>query len=363
MGHARKEQITIFPTNACNMKCIYCAADSARYQGNTQKIDIEFAKIGITDYFKDPNKYQIRYYSSGEPTQAMDIIVETWEYAYKLRGKRLVSEIQTNCYFGKDEAEWLASHITYIWASIDGWPEIQNKNRPLFDGSSTFDKVMENILYLKEHTWVGIRMTITSETIDKQLELIEFFANHGFKYIVSEPVFLPVKNDIVNSPGKITGIDLKTYIKHFIQAWYEAEKMGVTYFNSFMVNFDEEVEYACRSCLPTPHLTTDGYVSACDLGFYGNTPLKHLIYGKYNKEKKVIEYWPDAIKKLRSRKCINMKSCKKCPVAKYCGGGCLGRAYHETRDFYGVIPEYCWATRYLAKHLPVGKMKLPYLHP
>ena len=32
---------------------------------------------------------------------------------------------------------------------------------------------------------------------------------------------------------------------------------------------DEPGEYACRSLLPVPHLTTDGYVSACDMALFG----------------------------------------------------------------------------------------------
>lgn len=363
MGHAKKEQITIFPTNVCNMRCVYCAANSAEHQQESQKIDLKFAKRGISDYFSDKNKHQIRYYSSGEPTQAMDIVSETWEHAYSLVGDRLISEMQTNCYFDKDVLDWLGSHISIIWASIDGWPDIQNKNRPLYDKSLTGEKVIENALALKEKTFVGIRMTIVPETVDKQVELIEYFNSLGFKYITSEPVFLPVKNGENNTPGKITGVNIKEYIKNFVEAWYVAEKMGMSYINSFMVNFDEKVQYACRACLPTPHLTTDGYVSACDLGFYGDSPLSDLIYGKYNELTDSIDYFTDKIIKLRSRKCENMKNCDNCFAKDHCGGGCLGRSYHETRDFYGTIPEYCWATRYLAKNLPTGKIKIDYLHP
>jgi len=362
MGHARKEQITIFPTNRCNMRCIYCAADSASHQDNTQKININFAKKGISDYFNDKNHHQIRYYSSGEPTQAMDVVSETWDFAYHIVGDRLLSEMQSNCLFDSNTLKWVADHIDYLWASVDGWPAIQNHNRPTEENEASADKVISNILTIKEKTFVGIRATITKETVNRQVELVEYFHSLGFRHLCSEPVFSPVKNDIQN-PGKISGISLVEYIENFIEAWHVARKLDMTYINSFMVNFDEKVEYACRACLPTPHLTTDGFVSACDLGFYGETPLTDLIYGKYDEENDKIVYFQDAIDKLRTRKCANMPSCKTCFAKKYCGGGCLGRAYHETRDFYGVIPEFCWATRYLAKNIPINQVHIPYLHP
>lgn len=363
MGHARKEQITIFPTNSCNMRCVYCAANSAAYQDSPEKISIAFAKRGISDYFSDGQKHQIRYYSSGEPTEAMDVIAETWTYAHSLVGNRLVSEMQTNCCFDQNALDWIGEHISIVWASIDGWSEVQNKNRPLRDGLPSSDIALKNALQLREKTFVGIRITIVPETVDKQIELIEYFYDLGFRHISSEPVFLPVRNNGKTVDGPITRVDLKAYIKNYVDAWFAAQKMGVSYINSFMVNLDERVEYACRSCLPTPHLTTDGFVSCCDLGFYGETPLVDLIYGQYNPQEDRIIYFPEKIKKLRTRKCENMKSCSKCFAKENCGGGCLGRAYHETRDFYGVISEYCWATRYLALKLPVNNLAIPYLHP
>jgi radical SAM protein with 4Fe4S-binding SPASM domain len=345
MGHARKQQVTIFTTNACNMRCKYCAAHSSAFQTATQKISIPFAQRGISDYFADGEKHQIRYYSGGEPTRAMDVIAETWDFAHSIVGNRLVSEIQTNCCFSADTADWLAEHMTYIWASIDGWPEVQNANRPLNNNKPSSELVMRNASSMRERTFVGVRMTIVPETVNRQVDLVEYFVR---------------QNSVASH---ITQVDLVDYIKDFVKAWYVAEKLGATYINSFMVNFDEQVEYACRACLPTPHLTTDGFVSACDLGFYGNTPLKDLIYGQYDPASDRIKYDPVAVAKLRSRKCVNMSACITCDIKKYCGGGCLGRAYHETRDFYGVIPEYCWATRYLAEHLPMDRIKIPHLHP
>ncbi len=363
MGHARKNQITIYPTNKCNLSCTYCFADAPSNQSATETINLNFAKLGISDYFKNNKNHQIRFYSGGEPTLAMDIIEECWNYSYYLVGDRLVSEIQTNGYFNANTLEWIAKNISTIWISIDGWPEIQNKNRPIDGDSNPAEKIINNAVFLNKVIDVGIRCTITPETVNRQIETLEYFNKLGFKRICSAPVFAPLRVTQSGNPGKINGVDIVEYITNFVSAWYAAEKMGITYMNIFMVNFDENVEYACRACLPTPHLTTDGSVSACDMGFYYNTPLKDLIYGKYDENKNKIDYFSSAIAKLRSRKCSNIKECVACSVKDICGGGCLGRAYHETRNFYGIIPEYCWATQYLAKHLPLERIKFNLLHP
>jgi uncharacterized protein len=363
MGHFRKQQVTVFPTNMCNMRCLYCAGSSADFQDRPQQIDMRFARKGIADYFSDGIKHQIRFYCGGEPTQAIEIVKECWEYAASLVGDRLVSEIQTNCHFDDATAGWLGAHLDIVWASVDGWENIQNRYRPVPGDPLPSERVMQNARQIAERTFVGIRCTIVPETVHRQAELVHYFADLGFSHIVSEPVFAPVRNEQESAQGAITGVDMHAYILGFVDAWHEAEQRGVSYTNSFMVNFDEKVQYACRSCLPTPHLTTDGYVSACDLGFYGGTPLKDLIYGKYDSGTDAIDYWPESIARLRSRRCANIKACDGCSAREFCGGGCLGRAYHETRDFYGVVDDYCWATRYLMKKLPMDRIRIDRLHP
>ncbi len=378
MAHYKKQQITIFPTSSCNMRCLYCVAAKSMSSAKNKVIDLDFAKKGIQDYFSDDIHHQIRFYSNGEPTCEMGIIKECLSYGQKLIDERkrnkiptkeLISEIQTNCIFDEDTVEWIAQNINYVWVSIDGWPEIQNKYRKIKDGKNSSDIVIKNIkkmLAIKNEitnrdSFVGVRVTIVEETVDKQIELIRYFHGLGITEICSEPCFKPV--DHKNRNKEITLVNLKKYIYNFVEAWRVAQDIGVTYMNSFMVNFDESVTYACRTCLPTPHLTVDGYVSACDLGFHGDTLLKDLIYGEYNPEKKEIEYWSNNKKKLQSRNCQNIPACHGCEIAKYCGGGCLGRSYHETGDFYGVIDDYCWATKFLAHNLDRNKITFKHLHP
>jgi len=371
MGHYKKQQITIFPTTRCNMQCSYCVASKSR-AGVVSDIDLEFAKAGIRDYFEDGRKHQIRFYSNGEPTCALDIIKECCLYAYSLIKQRnnndkLISEIQTNCYFNDDTARWIGENINYVWASIDGWPELNDECRKSTKDPRASYKIIDAIKLIKsikeekEDSFIGVRITATNYNVDKQVELVQYFNNLGIKDICIEPCFMPV--DFIRTEKSITLIDIKKYAEGFIKAWEEAQKLGVKLINSFIVNFDEKVEYACRACLPTPHLTVDGYVSSCDLGFSGETLLKDLIYGEYNKQSGLIEYSKEAIDKLRKRKCEFMQSCNNCEIKAYCGGGCLGRSYHETDDFFGTIPDYCWLIKYFYKSIFQNDFNIEHLHP
>jgi len=105
----------------------------------------------------------------------------------------LVSEIQTNCYFSTDLKEWIKDNMSIVWASIDGPPELHNKYRKVPGDSNPAETVLNNAMSIMENTFVGVRCTIVPETVNHQVELIEYFDNLGFKYISSEPVFSPIK--------------------------------------------------------------------------------------------------------------------------------------------------------------------------
>lgn len=385
MAHSEKQQITIFPTNRCNMNCSYCVASKSIQELHSKEIDIDFAKAGIQDYFSQGH-HQIRFYSNGEPTCGMDVIKECVKYGRELIEKRkkrdvhaksLITEIQTNCFFDEVTAVWIGENIDYVWASIDGWPDVQDKYRRPKSNKGSSEKVLKNIEIIRDikekeqkktgkDTFIGVRSTIVNETVDRQEELVEYFAKIGIKEICSEPCFRPVDYPQENNQ-KITLVDLGKYVQNFISAWKRAQELEVSYINSFIVNFGNDkgvnTKYACRACLPTPHLTVDGCVSACDLAFHAKTSLPHLIYGKWDFETKQIQYDNQAIEKLRDRHCNKISKCNGCIIQTHCCGGCLGRAYHETGDFYGVIKEYCDATRYLYEHLDLGKVKFLHLHP
>lgn len=366
MGHWRKLQATVYPTNRCNLRCTYCVAQSGIVaESQIQKIDLEFAKQGVLDFFKEHNAHQIRFYSSGEPTQAMGVIETMVAFGRELVGERLVTEIQTNGYFSEEIARWLGENISIIWLSIDGWPEINDQYRPARDNLKPTRQILHNLRIMQERTFVGVRATVVPETVRRQAELVEYFASLGVKQIYSEPVFEPLKiSGEMQNRGKITLVNIMDYAYSFLDGWDHAQRLGVFYGNSFMVNFDEEVHICCRSCIPAPHLTTDGYVSACDLGYYGNTALKDLIYGKWDSNSKKIIYFPEKIMKLRSRNTETMArlGCRNCEVLAHCSGGCMGRAYHETGDMFGLLSDYCLLTKFLWEHLPRG-IKIEYLHP
>ncbi len=365
MAHYRKDCISFYMTTRCNLSCVYCYLQHTYLE--PQSINLEFAKQGIKDFFVSSPSRHIRFFGAGEPTLEFEKMRAIRDFAYSLAGEQLVVELQTNGVFSPQIAKWVAENVNIIWISYDGMPEIHNLQRPSRGGRGTADVIEKNIKYLIQNgrnITVGTRPTITPLSINRQIEIIDYFYGLGIKAIYSDPVFPPVekssdKVDQILDIGESFNLE---YAKEYIKAKQRADELGVFYGSILTINFDEETELFCRACIPSPHLTTDGYVSCCDMSYLGNS-LPELIYGKYLQDEGIIEYFPEKIRNIRLRRASNLIDCKDCEVLLNCAGSCFGEGVNETGSILGVKKNYCDAIKYLAKELPRNRGLHPYLHP
>ena len=364
MAHYRKECISFFMTTECNLACSYCY--TRNWVHDEQSIDLEFAKQGIRDFFASSKSRHIRFYGVGEPTLEFDKIKALREFAFELAGSNLTVETQTNGVFSANVARWLAHNTDIIWISCDGPPDVQDALRPTVGGGKTSGVMERNVAILLNEgaeAIVGVRSTITPINLYRQIEMIEYFHGLGITAVFSDPVFPAVETDST----RVKELDLPEdfmmeYAREFLRARKKAEELRIFYGSIFTVNFDEKTEYFCRSCLPCPHLTTDGYVSCCDMAFLGHI-LPELIYGGFDPDTGTITHDQKKIAAIRLRKSSSLAECQGCPVLYHCAGACLGEGVNETGCLLGVKKDYCEAIRFLAKHMPLNAGLYPYLHP
>lgn len=356
LTHGKKKQLTVFVTARCNLRCRYCYPEGDKEKPQT--IDIDFVKCGIRDFFFQQDSRMIRLFGVGEPTTEFELLQTTRDYAYELAGDDLSVELQTNGVFSHEVAEWIAGNVDVVWISIDGPPEINDKLRPAPEGKGLTYQILENIDYLKDKLFVGVRPTIGPENLSMLPQLVEYFGALGVKAVCPNEENIPD-----GTYESITSIDMMEFARQLEKAWYTAENHGLILSSNLTFNFDEETIYACRACLPVPHLTIDGYVSCCDDGQWGDSLPQDLIFGKYDPENKKITYFSDRIETLRRRHADNLVHCQDC-IAKYnCAGGCLGRTAYQSGSMWGQRLDFCKAVRYLAARLPRNTKNGTVFHP
>jgi len=381
MPHSDKKMISFFLTTDCNLCCVYCYNATERLQVASQKLDLEMAKAGIDWYFENNASRHIRFYGPGEPTQAFDEMKDITDYAKSVGGNDVTMEIQTNGVFNEGVRDWLRDNANIIWMSFDGPPDIQNANRPIhpsntdkFNGKTSAEVIEENTRWLIENKGnrnldVGARVTITDDNSHRQMEMVDYFHNLGIKHVWTDPLFPSVESvPMCNDPTREAEFkfDMKKYVEHFTKAREYAQSKSLFFGSVLGVNFDGKTNTHCRTCDPesAPHLTPDGYLSACDMVLGGESPghMEPFIFGKWNTDYNEFELYPDRIEKLKARNINNMQHCLKREVSQHCAGQCLGEVLNETGSMFNQRPRVCAGVKQLFRE--IGPQE-PYelLHP
>lgn len=373
MPHINKQMASFFLTTKCNLRCVYCYNKEKRTQLVEQTLPLNIAMAGVDYYFANSQSRHIRFYGPGEPTQAFSLMKDIVTYARQVAGESLTTELQTNGCFGATTRSWLLDNLNTIWISFDGEPEIQNSNRPCANGKPSAPIIENNVRWLIDNKgvrnlMVGARVTITDANIYRQHQIIDYFKGLGIKYVWTDPIF-PAVDDIpvCDDPVKLSNysFDMDLYADTYIDAYNYAKQMGIFYGSFLTCNFDGICNQHCRACTPVPHFTTDGYISACDLVTFGNSP-KHMdcfVYGKWNSEKQQFDIDESKVRALSERSIENMPHCVHCEVRDHCGGYCLGEVQNETGILTGQKPQTCKAIRKIAKSIGFANERYPYLHP
>lgn len=383
MPHCNKKMLSFFLTTKCNLCCRYCYNAKERNAIEEQTIPIDIAYAAVDWYFKTNESRHIRFYGPGEPTQEFEKMKQITEYAKKHPngGNRVTVEIQTNGVFTEEIRNWFLENMNIVWMSFDGMKDVQNFNRPLnpkyanfYDRKTSADVLEDNVRWLisnkrKRNLMVGARVTITDKNISKQREMVDYFYSLGIRYVWTNPLFysvgqIPVCDDAKKKSAY--SFDMDAYIENYLDAYRYAKSKGVFWGSFLTINFDGESAYHCRCCTPqnAPHITPDGYVSACDMVVLGSEAyhMDLFIVGKWNKEQKCFDFYEDKIKVLNERKSTLMKHCQKCSVQLHCGGYCLGETVNESGKLDVPNAIKCNAVKKLYNEL--GECDAyPYLHP
>lgn len=343
-GSEELSRVILITTKLCNLDCKYC------YETKNGTEDVvmskKMAKCAIDNSIKEStDKLKIIFFG-GEPTLNMDLIKFCVDYANNLE---IPAEFQisTNGVVSEEKLNYLIDNDFGIQISADGVPKIQNKQRPVKDGSGSAKDVEETISFLTEREYpFKIRMTVTNHNLDHLLESIRYYGKLEVEYIHIESV----SSSGGYNNNLYTELDSKKFAEKMIQALDEAKEFGMRIINSAYMNISEPTTRFCGAlCGNQIVLTPDGKVSTCyEVQDYCHPSSDSLIIGEYNSDTDEIEINQSKVDKLKKVSTDKLKKCEDCFVKFICGGGCpIRNGLLDSEQ----LEDSCDQTRYIIYHL------------
>ena len=337
------ENLVLNISHECNMACKYCFADHGHFQNTAAIMSEKVAKDSIDYWFKhlDKSRKQTNItFFGGEPLLNKKIFLYSLEYIEQLlKGAGIIPKyaITTNGTLIDDEM--IQTFIKYRIQpdiSIDGGKLIQDKNRPLNSGCSSYEIVAKNVKKLRRYyNRLVAKITLIHEDVSKLRQSVNDLWDMGFTDVVyifaltgdkelaikkedidilRKELFdladITYQNIISGSPGRVI---------NFIDMGYRLHNNIVRNECSFLNPF-------------TVHITPDGKIYKCGK----MVGMKGCCMGDIYSDVQ----WERFISKQKKYLADN-DNCNVCWAKRICGGGCAYANKIYSDNFDVVNPLYC----------------------
>lgn len=330
-------RLMIYLTLGCNMRCIYCHCDSTVGENMTDdnmylaiNKYVEHMKKRIDSIREFEETPQITFMGGGEPFLRINKIKEVVEYfdgeCEKLCLKpRYV--LVTNTSLGKDEDwKWLVEKGFWLNLSIDGNPEIQNRNRPLANNIESAEIIENRLRYLSE---IGAECHVRSTVIDANevTTICNYFRQFScVKTHALEPVSLAgraIKSNLMISKEEFYRLFFRNYSVFLLK---EPDRFKSSWFRPF-----KRTEGFCGAVYCNSIVLPNGDISLC-------SEVPSDEQNEQIKDKFIVSSIFDddcfesekAVNFSKENSIDSLSFCIHCPIKYKCGGGCYIK---KVRDF------------------------------
>ncbi|HYA71825.1 MAG TPA: radical SAM protein [Roseiarcus sp.] len=325
--------VTLSLTTSCNLKCVYCYI----YGGDENRSMPEAMARGSIDFVADnaektgAKSIGVMFHGEGEPTYNWSLFKKVVEYAEATAETRkldLTLSLQSNGLWSDAQREYIVGHVDDVGLSIDGLAEVQDVQRPVRTGKSSFEIVKKNLIALKElGVEPAIHATVTPTSVGKMNEFVTFLGKEA-----AVPI---VQFDPVHGAGRAADIAVTTAFKtEFASRLLEAKALGKS--------LGVEVEYSgCgyatgdQYCGATGGqlglaVMSDGSVSSCyEVNSEEHRLGEFFVYGRYDVKRSQLVFDQQRMKRLLGYNYKNNDGCSTCFAGLTCRGDCLAMYSRE----------------------------------
>jgi uncharacterized protein len=181
----------------CNFRCVYCYEE---FKKNGMLPEVVEGVLALVAKRIDRLRRVSLGWFGGEPLLSFDVIEEVCGRLRDLcagHGVAFASQMTTNGYFldQRRAARCIALGVTRFQVTLDGPAETHNRTRILAGGGPTFDRILSNLRYLRDHAGgfhVAIRVNFSPENLGRMPGFIAFLGDEFGRDPRFSVVFRPV---------------------------------------------------------------------------------------------------------------------------------------------------------------------------
>lgn len=180
LKEARMAHLVIMPTEACNLRCVYCYQDFSR--GAMGRGIIDGLKAYVHEAAERIDHLSVSWYG-GEPLLAAETIVElsqAFKTSCESAGIGYSADMSTNGYLLTRErlAQLLDLHVQRFMVTLDGAGSVHDRRRKLEGqgGGGTYERIMSHlseIRKLERPFQIDLRVNFDNENVEEVPELLE----------------------------------------------------------------------------------------------------------------------------------------------------------------------------------------------
>ena len=346
----KASSLLLYPTNACNLRCVYCYATSGPNAG--PKLSQQHAIESVDNFFQslDPGVMSVvlKFHGGGEPTSNFRVMEAAWQRFCALAQQRKLkahAQTITNGTFGAEVLRALQAPHWRITVSYDG--ARQGAQRPDANDRDSRARVVANLRALRDSgKKLSIRATLTSDGLSSMRALVDEAAELGIHHLQVEPASIVGRGaNMTDGPP-----DPIAFADAFLDALRHALLLGVALSTSAWSHARVGNGRYCAANSGTRALTPDGFLSACTEVSDGAVSTDPFLVGQHLPGQPV-KIWPEREARLQSRVGYNMPHCQHCYMVDTCGGGCASRARAQSGDIFDRDAVHCALSRHINPRL------------
>lgn len=349
-GQVLDNTVCFLPTNDCNLGCRYCFSGAEPRKFGV--IPWEIAKAAIDLGTRNAVLSRIRnghgilkvaFYGGGEPTEYWERFSGIVEYARSSAAKcgiDVAVGTLTNGQIDESQWDWFRTQIDDITVSMDGPRDIQDAQRPMASGASSFDKSWRFLSAMADagKEVRAIRITVTAQSVCRMAEIAEFFWDSlAMAYPLQfEPVYFSEvgrqQSDMPTAHAFVANFRAVEELARRRKADREPQALVGTATRPLAIRggaYCDSLEG--RGLFVTPN----GYLSLCSEVSSPADPRKDDYYiGGYDASTKQFHITPEGTSKIR---CGPPWWCRGCFAQFSCRGGCEPRSQntdHRVRKWW-----------------------------